>query len=1478
MQPGIAQQLEEFLAQAVWPTRKGRPQPPEAAVYHVLKTYEVVQHQWTPRCLGEAPSERVKLRREELSAWLKSTAARAKPLVRRALAEVAEDLFMHIETEDVLHALDVLLDDETERQRLLEMHPPMQTDLRGLVQEMSGPLRPVPHDVGATEHIVVDPQGRLLAVDEDKQYSFWGRVTRQPLVEMQLTGQPGAYLLARRIYWGNEGEQRRPYRPEVAFGSRAAKGGQVRWKDKLEGKKKGANYLPLVPLTDTAPGAPLYEFFKRLAPQREDGQRLQRSLMERVPHDMVAEGLLRTRWLSDVTVGQDHAFQVKNADGRRIALRPHDGCGLIRFDKAIVIPAVREAVTAWYAVNRRGLSVQQQAAMERHLGPVAGAPTAEQVKLAQPVGQEPALLAPQATQYPERDDAVLSEVKQRLEELLQLRVAEHRELPMEEVRRAWQVYDAAQAAQGGTGARAAQPVPEPPKLKPEELDNEELYSLMVSGPYRGLKVRLVPSGDDCFHVPRQKSRQWDAVGGAMALGRPPYEKPNLAIVPPERVKTAKQGDITAEVLGDGAFVLQYSLSAFDTDGAGLAVDTVVAKGQMIVLMPNLAGEWPAADADVVLSREDMKMWSQWIERRDRSRIPDRQSLASNLRIKQILPPGSAVAAPPEVIKDLAGDFDGDDGFLYVDAPALIEHYGRYLAGYEQRQAGAAPVKIPKTSTSAFDERGRYSVTRLPEIMRLYQGHKMLGEASNLMFRLNAQPKDVAQKVSLQLMFGTFDGLDGSLKTGVLEALAAPEAARAALPQLLAQAQQGVAWAHLPEARQHAQVLLQQLKGWQEELDGAALASAAEDLPDELAERFPNLEAAFLRAQDRSARIQALLTNYPVCRFSRDDFPNGPPGYVEGEPVLSMLNLLGNASKAGTDAPKVDTHVDAYAFALEKFLRVLHADPRAVTWVPYLKQLAALLHEGRFDAGQALRELQRNPSLAAGIMETAIHALVKYGAVPPPRTPAQRISADPQQLLAEAQKLRADAVQREPRITAILKDVAAKTGMVLNTDHKLKSVHSLQDKLARTMVVNGVTLEQASANVNDALRYSMIHSADPQEAALMVQRYYQCLAQLEQQGLRKVKVRNFFAASRVDFSGLNVSFKDSAGQLLEIQFHTSSRVAEDGKPIPGTFELKEKFHDDYKKSWNMLMQGRSLRERRQVMAEARKAFGALQMPPGIEEVEDWPPKLPAQAHSTSSLKRQPAQEASTPGLAAQARHNPHVQKLMENARAAELIATPILRPVVEACGGRFAGTDSATGTDGWRARLLKKPRSILEKMLRLQQHHGLDEQQASERVNDALRYEIEFDDPGKVYETASEVLKAFAANGTELTGYRDGFAELARYRQSGLGHSAEAWGFDKAPYAGLNLKMRAADGTRFQVQLHTKHSQLVHNKNRRLYEQWRNLPTLATADPRAGEAADKKRRELVQQMYVKTQEVALPPHASDAGETRFEEMIARAKRS
>ncbi|WP_237901164.1 XopAD/skwp family type III secretion system effector [Pseudomonas savastanoi] len=1135
LQPIIERKIDLYLTGGVPPSSTDLEQYatrcPALTFFQVLKAYSMVSRQCKPRHI-EGSRQEIRQRREELGKWVDRTLERTREAIEEDLGEMSWNLIAQIEAGDIVFdALDLRL--AKEAKKITQAHPPSQFDLDtgrlSMRSEPGEPVTPAPGN-GSTTHIVVDLRGKEVstnATETNKPYSLFTRLTGLPLVEVQLPGAISTFMLARTLTYQDE-----PWRFDMFGGSRATRGNTSRPAQLLSGTSGAPSLLPAMRYTDTAPGSSLMQLIAKLAPQREDWSRMQRSLLEMVPTDHVIEGTLRLGFFEDVS-GPAHPFKPTAPDGHALALCPNDGCGFLKLEVALRIPAFREYFSAWQAVQAGEASQKQRDLIAKDKGPTR--------------------LAPQALQHFPRDEAALQEAREAMQSRLQ--------------------------------------------ALPSELSQLTLYELATSGGYQGQRVRAVPAADDKVHLPSERSQAFDAAGGALLIGKPPYDKENLLPVPEERVATVAQSDATAEFLSQ-SFGIQYSYTGFD-DRSGSDAEMLHSKGMLIVVPSK---NWPAnfADMDLACSKEDLKTLSRWTTGRDRSAVPQDMLSTGSLRLKDIVEPGRMGALPIPELRKRNMDTDGDDAFVYAGYPKLAALISREMADREVRRGQPRSFKPPKTATPAIDpDNGHYQAGRLSEIMSLQRGGQIMGAASTLAARFMAQPDHLREAMARNMMFGTYDGIERDLRNGLRVALDGKARDPQVLTELRNQAYNAIGRAHLPEAREAAELLHAQL------LRLEPGASSRAEVPDALGEAFPRLAQAYLAAPDTEARIHAIIDNYPVCRLSHAQFPAGQPGLIPGEPELSMRNLFTIAIKVGTDALKSDTGTALFAKIVESCERSERGFADRVRSVPYGKVTARAMHDGRFDAEQTQVDLQNMPTMAAGVMQDALHSLRQAGLIDPPPPPTERLRAvQPEDIALEAQNLLTRAREMEPRVTHMLRRVAeSHAGQLAGMDHQLKSVGSLKEKLMQQMALKNKTLEDAVAGVNDALRYSVV--LDPQHFTAGLRGV---LASLDDQGHVRVKLNNLFAKHRPAFKAVNVTMRSPEGALWEIQFHT-----------PDTFRL----NDLYKHSSTLQLQGAPLTDQREVQAPAQDAFRLVPSPPECNEIDDWEEEnVPALAITVPAFKSQP----------------------------------------------------------------------------------------------------------------------------------------------------------------------------------------------------------------------------------------------------------------
>ncbi|QHB61264.1 type III effector protein (plasmid) [Ralstonia solanacearum] len=1331
IQPIVARKVERFV-QARQGATEGRAaadmamgderhgtRRPALTFYQVIKTYAVVSGMWKTRYV-EGSRRAVREQKDALVAWVKQTLARTRDAIESDLGENSWNVIAQIEADgDVLHALDLRIQHQTET--ITQRHPPSRIDLGAMHRRMrtsaAGCLV-----APATHYTVVDMVGKEVRHNRDepnKPYSLFARLTGLPLVEVKLPGEVSEFMLARTFNYQGE-----PWRFDLFGGSRLSRGGGLRPEDILANHTAPASMLPAVRYADTAPGSDLMQLAAKLAPQREDWSRMQRALLEMVPRDHVVEGTLRLGFFDDVP-GPQHPFKLAGPDGRRIQLCPNDGCGFLKYEVAMRIPVFREYAAAWDAVR-------------------TGRATPAQQKLVDS-GDEHKRIAPQALQHFPRDEAALEEARQAIERRL--------------------MHLAPKSDRGGP----------PPRIDPLTL-----YHLIVSGGYEGAQIRAVPSADDNVHLPAQRSQAFDHHGGALLLGKAPYDKENLLPVPDERVATVIRGDATASFLSR-CFAIQYSYTGFNDD-AGEGADMLHSKGMLIMPPP---GYWSSAhdDMDLACSREDLKVLSRWVEGRDRAALPRDMLSTGSLRVKDILMPGRLGALPIPELRKRNMDTDGDDAFVYAGYPKLAAHVTKVMALRRQLRGPQRSFKPSKTAAPALDSNSRhYQPGRAPEILSEQRGRRLRGTASLLATRFLAQPDAMREAMARDMMFGVYDGVERSLRNGLLDQIEAERPDSRALAALRDQAFASIARAHLPEAAEAARLLYNEVV----RLHSASADKAAE-LPAALAERFPSLAQAYEQAGDTRARLLAILENYPVCRLSHEQFPDGQPGLVRGSAELTMRNLFTVAIKVGTDSLKADTGTELFINVIEACLRSERAFRERLTSVPYSKETAYAMRDARFDPEQAKAALQRNPNMAAGVMSLSVQALQQWGLLAAPPPPLARFANAPAQDVGQAiQVLARHARRMDEEITPMLRNIAHAAGaQLVGLGHRLKSSGSLREKLKQLVAHKQVTLEDAVPLVNDALRYGV--TLPPRDFTAGCRRIQ---AALDEQGHARVKLVNHFTKQYEPFSAINLTLRNPEGHLWEIQFHT-----------PQTFDLKEQFHELYKQSHRLRLQGAPAARLKELTRPARDAFRGVPLPLGCDDILDWEAEQAGVA--LPATKSKPAQK-----VAPKPAHAALAERLDAAAKAIEPRITPVLRALLQQVQGHLHGD----GPELHR-HVFKKPASTRRKIDLLQQRFGLSPEQAAARVRDALRYDVVLEHDGFVAGVQS-IMRQLQSQGLKVMRVNNAFT------------------VPDTTYAGLNMNLTS--GTHhFEIQFHTSGSLRIKQRTHGLYEKLRRIG-LSSATPSSNE--------------------------------------------
>ncbi len=517
-------------------------------------------------------------------------------------------------------------------------------------------------------------------------------------------------------------------------------------------------------------------------------------------------------------------------------------------------------------------------------------------------------------------------------------------------------------------------------LKPDQsLSAEKLYRTVTGGRIEGSSAIAVPSSDECLHVPTGKSTTLTGEAGVL-VGRSPYDKPNLRPFGADRVRSARDGDRTAAFL-DQCVAFQYSFNVAHRSGTELAADdpTFFAKGILIVVPDDM---WPAdfIERSVVMSAEDVKCHSRWLEKKDRVRADTALDCVGILQATEVYPPGSLVAVPTAEQKKLDGDFDGDAVVIIGDRPRLYEHVRQFDTQLQAR--GIASMKPPKSHTPAI-ENGSYQFSRSKQI--LSATGLVLETYSTLQLNFLAQPLEAQRQFAKRAIFGTYEGIHPELKADICALLQEDRPDGQTLQELIAGAGEDSKAAKHPVARELAALLVAELQDWNLQLNSDP-AHEQSDVKQQLAQSaastgpkpaisaeasalFSALSKSYAESPDAKKRIASLLDHYKPRIDPR------PDGYNPDDLHESVINLLSVGIKVGTDAYKSDTGARVFMEKTGKLQGLLEGRPGFKS-APYVKAQAAKLHQGRFDVDRSLADLQDNPTLAGSVMEASIGVAVE----------------------------------------------------------------------------------------------------------------------------------------------------------------------------------------------------------------------------------------------------------------------------------------------------------------------------------------------------------------------------------------------------------------------------------------------------------------------------------------------------------------------
>ena len=146
--------------------------------------------------------------------------------------------------------------------------------------------------------------------------------------------------------------------------------------------------------------------------------------------------------------------------------------------------------------------------------------------------------------------------------------------------------------------------------------------------------------------------------------------------------------------------------------------------------------------------------------------------------------------------------------------------------------------------------------------------------------------------------------------------------------------------------------------------------------------------------------------------------------------------------------------------------------------------------------------------------------------------------DAQKCVEIADKIYTDAAKREPQITQdVVSAVESVDGKMYGLDYRLKQPTSMAGKIGADSKSDGLSFDEAGANIKDAIRYTAI--VDEKN---FTDSYKQIKKNMEDKGYTETRCKNFYEMYDNGTScqkAVQCVFTDPQGQTFEFQFHTPS---------------------------------------------------------------------------------------------------------------------------------------------------------------------------------------------------------------------------------------------------------------------------------------------------------------------------------------------------
>lgn len=149
----------------------------------------------------------------------------------------------------------------------------------------------------------------------------------------------------------------------------------------------------------------------------------------------------------------------------------------------------------------------------------------------------------------------------------------------------------------------------------------------------------------------------------------------------------------------------------------------------------------------------------------------------------------------------------------------------------------------------------------------------------------------------------------------------------------------------------------------------------------------------------------------------------------------------------------------------------------------------------------------------------------------------------------AEEMYHQAELEEPAVTGLLKSVESDQAYLEGLEYRLKTVSSLSRKLLLTAHENGVTLDEARADIGDALRYTLII-----DDSVYTEKTKETLDFLKDAGYQVTKFKNYWANDERAYQGINCNLSCPNGMVFELQFHTQDSYETKGEKTHKYYEI------------------------------------------------------------------------------------------------------------------------------------------------------------------------------------------------------------------------------------------------------------------------------------------------------------------------------------